>query len=158
MPPFFPLVLRAKLADWLASKGRTLKRPPTASALPQAVSRPAPAKPLPKPEAVAIAGPNPETEPVTQQASGLEVQLENRPESDPKGAPGTAPRSSSDILNTTLDLLENSEMDLPVDPETRMDDVRAVSRHHLKPLMKLYGKGQTWPAEALASACRRGAN
>lgn len=31
---------------------------------------------------------------------------------------------TSVIMNTTLDLLENSEADLPVDPQDRMDDVR----------------------------------
>ncbi|KAJ8342755.1 hypothetical protein SKAU_G00326830 [Synaphobranchus kaupii] len=123
---------KAKLAEWLASKGKTLKRPPIASALPQTVSRQAP-KPLPKLEAVTMARRNPETEPVTQQDSDLEIQmvkqpksspeLDAKPESDPKGVPETASFSSSDIMNTTLDLLENSEMDLPVDPEIRMDDV-----------------------------------
>ncbi|XP_035287478.1 cytoskeleton-associated protein 2 isoform X1 [Anguilla anguilla] len=124
---------KAKLAEWLASKGKTLKRPPIASALPQTVSRAAPSESLPKPEAVTEAGDNPETEPVTQRDSDPEIPLvqqpesspeaDAKPESDPKGAPETAPFSSSDIMNTTLDLLENSEMDLPVDPEIRMADV-----------------------------------
>lgn len=136
VPPFFPLVLRAKLAEWLASKGKALKRPPIASTLPQTASRPAPSKPLPKPEAVAVAAQNPEAEPVARQDSDLETQRVERPQSSPEaeakpetetpGVPATAPCSSSsaDIMNTTLDLLENSEMDLPVDPEPRMDDVR----------------------------------
>ncbi|XP_061104889.1 cytoskeleton-associated protein 2 [Conger conger] len=124
---------KVKLAEWLTSNGKTLKRPPAASALSRTISRPAPSKPLPKLEAVTNARPSCETEPVTEQESGPEVQLVEqaksspelnaKPESARKGVPETAPHASSDIMNTTLDLLENSEMDLPVDPEIRMDNV-----------------------------------
>lgn len=33
---------------------------------------------------------------------------------------------SRNIMNTTLDLLDNSDMDLPVDPEIRMESVRTM--------------------------------
>ncbi|KAJ8266072.1 hypothetical protein GJAV_G00125580 [Gymnothorax javanicus] len=206
---------KARLAEWLASKGKTLKRPPIASCLPQTASRPPPAKSFPKLEVVAKAGNNPETEPIIQQDSEPEIQdlerLQSSPELDAKEAapesvaeaapesqaeaapesqaeaapesqaeaapeshaeaapeshaeaapeshaeaapesqaeaapesqaevapesvaevapesaevaPSTTTFSSSNIMNTTLDLLENSEMDLPVDPEVRMEDV-----------------------------------
>ncbi|KAJ8384404.1 hypothetical protein AAFF_G00205370 [Aldrovandia affinis] len=122
---------KAKLADWLASKGRTLRRPPIASAQAQTLS--APPKSSRKPQPVADPERVMETDPVAQQDSNPEPrpaeqpksdpQPDARPGSDPEAAPGPADLSSPGIMNTTLDLLENSEMELPVDPEIRIEDV-----------------------------------
>ncbi|KAM4620226.1 uncharacterized protein ACJ7VT_006924 isoform 1-T2 [Polymixia lowei] len=103
---------RAKLAEWLASKGKTLKRPAMATAAP----------------------------PKTKVAIKPEIQIKSHIEPEPclhGHGPGTAAAQPKDsqrpekpahnstpqIKNTTLDLLENSDMDLPVDPEARMSDV-----------------------------------
>ncbi|KAG9351716.1 hypothetical protein JZ751_022967 [Albula glossodonta] len=125
---------KAKLAEWLASKGKTLKRPPVTSALLPTVSRTGSKSFLkPKPETVSEPKYMPEMEPVAQQDSDAEPKLaeelkcgaepDKKPGSDPEVVAEIANLSSSDIMNTTLDLLENSEMDLPVDPEVRMEDV-----------------------------------
>lgn len=112
---------RAKLAEWLASKGKTLKRPPISESLPTNSCRPAP---LSKPgtKATVIAQPKPVVQPESV-----------KPTSDNQTDDIEAPESelvqsnrSSNIVNTTLDLLDNSDMDLPVDPEIRMESVRIV--------------------------------
>ncbi|XP_036451720.1 cytoskeleton-associated protein 2 isoform X3 [Colossoma macropomum] len=81
---------KAKLAEWLASKGKTLKRPPmTEKAAPPA------SKPAPPPKA-------------TQEPSKSKPVFSSSP---------------SHIMNTTLDLLDSSVMDLPVDPEIRLESL-----------------------------------
>ncbi|RXN27598.1 cytoskeleton-associated 2-like protein [Labeo rohita] len=86
---------RAKLADWLASKGKALKRPPISEKSTTFTRNPKPA-------------PQPKTEP---KATII-----------PDNKTACSKRSSS-IMNTTLDLLDNSDMDLPVDPEIRMESL-----------------------------------
>uniref|UniRef100_A0A673MSI4 Cytoskeleton-associated protein 2-like n=1 Tax=Sinocyclocheilus rhinocerous TaxID=307959 RepID=A0A673MSI4_9TELE len=84
---------RAKLAEWLASKGKTLRRPPISENSATFSRKP---KPAPQPKT----GPNATTVPDNKTVCS---------------------RRSSNIMNTTLDLLDNSDMDLPVDPEIRME-------------------------------------
>lgn len=43
---------------------------------------------------------------------------------DTQGAEFTTHSQTPGIINTTLDLLENSDADLPVDPQDGVDDVR----------------------------------
>ncbi|XP_030648984.1 cytoskeleton-associated protein 2 [Chanos chanos] len=108
---------RAKLAEWLATKGRTLKRPPIAVTLapqtrqpevqPKIHPEPKCLQPQPPVESEAE-NPNPQTK--------ADIQTENAqvPEHEPAHSP-------SHIMNTTLDLMDNSDLDLPVDPEVRME-------------------------------------
>ncbi|XP_042355120.1 cytoskeleton-associated protein 2 [Plectropomus leopardus] len=103
---------RAKLAEWLASKGKTFKRPamttaeppktkvsakPDADLKPQSHTEPQPAAPC-----------NPEPEP------RLEA---HEPE------PATTHSHTPVLMNTTLDLLENSDADPPVEPQDSVDDI-----------------------------------
>lgn len=90
---------RAKLADWLASKGKTLKRP-VIMEKPTAPTRTSAAPPKP----VNLA----ETKQILSQASPVKPAFSSSP---------------SHIMNTTLDLLENSDIDLPVDPEIRIESL-----------------------------------
>uniref|UniRef100_A0A672NUF2 Cytoskeleton-associated protein 2-like n=1 Tax=Sinocyclocheilus grahami TaxID=75366 RepID=A0A672NUF2_SINGR len=86
---------RAKLAEWLASKGKTLRRPPISENSATFSRKP---KPAPQPKT----GPKATTVPDNKTVCS---------------------RRSSNIMNTTLDLLDNSDMDLPVDPEIRMESL-----------------------------------
>ncbi|KAG7484524.1 hypothetical protein MATL_G00050310 [Megalops atlanticus] len=123
---------RTKLAEWLTSKGKTLKRPPIALAASKTISRPA-LKSQPNPEPTAEHRQIPETETVVKSDTFPELQPvastkshpepNAKPETEPEEEPELAPSSTPNIMNTTLDLLDNSEMDLPVDPEIRMDDL-----------------------------------
>ncbi|XP_067288866.1 cytoskeleton-associated protein 2 [Pseudorasbora parva] len=112
---------RAKLAEWLASKGKALKRPPVSEKSAIFSQKPAPQpktgveatigvqfKPVIQPEAVK---PTPALQ--TDNQTDLKV-----PDDKPVCSSG-----SSNIMNTTLDLLDNSDMDLPVDPEIRMESL-----------------------------------
>ncbi|TDH04626.1 hypothetical protein EPR50_G00134700 [Perca flavescens] len=92
---------RAKLAEWLASKGRTFKRPAmtTAEASKTKVSAKPEADPEPGQEAH---NPGPAA---AAHCSGL------------------TPSQTPVTMSTTLDQLENSDADLPVDPQDGIDDV-----------------------------------
>ncbi|KPP73630.1 hypothetical protein Z043_107270 [Scleropages formosus] len=122
---------RAKLSDWLASKGRTLKRPPIASTLSKTSKlmcrvqskHPPSSQPQsnPKPTSPMHLGSNLESQVVAQSESVFESAAQ--PNLDPEPETKQAPTPSPDIMNTTLDLLDNSDMDLPVDPQVRMEDL-----------------------------------
>uniref|UniRef100_A0A674ACL8 Si:ch211-266i6.3 n=1 Tax=Salmo trutta TaxID=8032 RepID=A0A674ACL8_SALTR len=120
---------RVKLAEWLASKGKTLKRPPiSAVALPKY-------KPVVQPE--------PEVHPVSTAFSPQKTYVEPQPSDQTSQQPGPEPeptvRPKNDqvvpeqeaacastplIMNTKLDLLDNSDTYfLPVDPEVQINDV-----------------------------------
>ncbi|KAK6322384.1 hypothetical protein J4Q44_G00071760 [Coregonus suidteri] len=120
---------RAKLAEWLASKGKTLKRPPiSAVALPKY-------KPVVQPEPEV----HPESTAFSQQKTNVEPQPSDQKSQQPGPEPEPTVRPKNDqvvpeleaacastplIMNMTLDLLDNSDTDfLPVDPEVRMNDV-----------------------------------
>ncbi|XP_057177320.1 cytoskeleton-associated protein 2 isoform X2 [Triplophysa rosa] len=113
---------RAKLAEWLASKGKTIKRPPILETLPTNSRKPVPLS-KPGPKTTSFAQPKPVTQPESVKPAHEkkpDSQTDNIKVSDSK--PVQSNRSSN-ILNTTLDLLDNSDMDLPVNPEIRMESV-----------------------------------
>ncbi|KAF7655677.1 hypothetical protein LDENG_00052390 [Lucifuga dentata] len=114
---------RAKLADWQASKGKTLKRPSTTTAAP------------PKTRTAMKPGNCLESQPHPCVAAQPSVQCDPEPLLDDQRSDTAAQcadtqeaermthNSSQLIMNTTLDLLEHSDVDLPVDPQTRVDDI-----------------------------------
>lgn len=115
---------RAKLAEWLASKGKTLKRPAMTAAVPSktkvSVKTETHVKPQPDPE--------------PQMAAQCELELDPSEEVEKLESP--VPADCEDkvtelksrirtpgIMNTTLDLLESSDSDLLDDPQDRVDDI-----------------------------------
>ncbi|KAL7848487.1 hypothetical protein AOLI_G00232050 [Acnodon oligacanthus] len=113
---------KAKLAEWLASKGKTLKRPPMTEKAAPPASKPAP-PPKAAQEPSKVAQLEPQAEPEENQP-GCEETSNNQPERDlvPQSEPVFS-SSPSHIMNTTLDLLDSSDVDLPVDPEIRMESL-----------------------------------
>ncbi|XP_077098485.1 cytoskeleton-associated protein 2 [Siphateles boraxobius] len=113
---------RAKLAEWLASKGKTLKRPPVSEK-----SATLSQKPAPQPKTKAKAPIGAKSNPVIQtEAVKPTPALQTNNQTDNIKVPNNKPvysTGASNILNTTLDLLDNSDMDLPVDPEIRMESL-----------------------------------
>ncbi|XP_041807699.1 cytoskeleton-associated protein 2 [Chelmon rostratus] len=109
---------RAKLAEWLASKGKSLKRPAMTTAVPSKT----------KVSAKLEAGLKSQSQPAVQCNPEPEPKLEaHKPDSaapcaDTQGAELPAPSQTPVIMNTTLDL-ESSDADLLVDPQDRVDDV-----------------------------------
>uniref|UniRef100_A0A3P8Z9W0 Cytoskeleton-associated protein 2 C-terminal domain-containing protein n=1 Tax=Esox lucius TaxID=8010 RepID=A0A3P8Z9W0_ESOLU len=103
---------RAKLAEWLASKGKVLKRPPISAVAPRSKQVLKPENKI-HPEVGQQEVRVVEPEPSVQPKNNLVVSEQKET--------CTAPPL---IMNTTLDLLDNSDTDfLPVDPEIRMNDV-----------------------------------
>lgn len=111
---------RAKLAGWLASKGKTLKRPPMAASTKVSVkSKPEP-KVLPQPAERSSTQPRLDTQEPDHGAAASAA-----PQSAIKQEAAVVTTSQTPaIINTTLDLLENSNADLPVEPQDKIDDVR----------------------------------
>ncbi|KAG8008209.1 Cytoskeleton-associated protein 2 [Nibea albiflora] len=108
---------RAKLAQWQASKGKTFKRPAMTAA-----AAPPKTKVCAKPKANL----QPESQPAAQRNPEPELSVEaHKPDSaaDAQGAESTAHSRTPAIMDTTIDLLSNSDADLPVDPQDRMDDI-----------------------------------
>lgn len=111
---------RAKLAVWLASKGKTLKRPAMGAAAPSTKS-----KVSTKP------GVHPKSQMKSQHAPNCKLEpevKENKPalSADNQEVVNTETRTSL-IMNTTLDLLENSALDLSVEPQdSGMDRVDEI--------------------------------
>ncbi|XP_068187851.1 cytoskeleton-associated protein 2 [Antennarius striatus] len=99
---------RAKLAEWKASKGKTLKRPAMTTAAPSKTS--ASAKPKADPEAK------------LQLASQCNPQNEPHAEADPLRAKSTTHSTTSGIMETSLDLLDASHAD-PGDPQEEVNDI-----------------------------------
>ncbi|KAL6099164.1 ckap2 [Pungitius sinensis] len=97
---------RAKLADWLASKGKTFKRPPSTAAELSKTRVPAKAKEDLNPQARLAAQNQPEPR--------LEAC---KPESE--GALLKTQSQTPAIMNTTLELLENSD----IDQQDSVDDI-----------------------------------
>lgn len=78
----------------------------------------------PGPKATSIAQPKPviqSVKPAPEKNPDIQVDDLKVSESKPVQS-----NRSSNIMNTTLDLLDNSDMDLPVDPEIRMESVRII--------------------------------
>ncbi|XP_053187530.1 cytoskeleton-associated protein 2 [Scomber japonicus] len=122
---------RAKLADWLASKGKTLKRPAVTAAAAASSKTKVSAPAKPEAERKPQSHPHIEPQPVAQCNPKPEPRLEaQKPDSpaaalcaDIQGAGLSTHSQTPVIMNTTLDLLENSDADLPVDPQDRVDDI-----------------------------------
>uniref|UniRef100_A0A671Q5R8 Si:ch211-266i6.3 n=1 Tax=Sinocyclocheilus anshuiensis TaxID=1608454 RepID=A0A671Q5R8_9TELE len=117
---------RAKLAEW---KGKTLKRSPILEKSATFSRNPKPA-PLPKTGPKATIGA--QSEPVVQsEAVKPTAALKTDNQTNDIEVPDNktvCSRRSSNIMNTSLDLLDTSDMDLPVDPEIRMESVRTIKR------------------------------
>ncbi|XP_040906742.1 cytoskeleton-associated protein 2 [Toxotes jaculatrix] len=114
---------RAKLAEWLASKGKTFKRPAMTTAAP-------PKTKVSKPEAVLKTQPHVEPEADAQPRPEPQPSLEaHKPDSavadsaDLQGADLTTHNQTPVIMNTTLELLENSDADQLIDPQDTVDDI-----------------------------------
>ncbi len=105
---------RAKFAEW---KGKTLKRPATFSRNP---------KPAPWPKTGPKATIGAQSEPVVQsEAVKPTAALKTDDQTNDIEVPDNktvCSRRSSNIMNTTLDLQNISDMDLPVDPEIKMEE------------------------------------
>ncbi|KAJ7996734.1 hypothetical protein DPEC_G00240100 [Dallia pectoralis] len=102
---------RAKLADWLASKGKILKRPPISASAPRS-------KQVLKPE------PKIRPEVIQQETIIADPEPVSQPENSPVFSEPKTCTLTPMIMNTTLDLIDNSDTDcLPVDPEISMNDV-----------------------------------
>ncbi|XP_047462260.1 cytoskeleton-associated protein 2 [Mugil cephalus] len=125
---------RAKLAEWMASKGKTFKRPAMAAAAAPAKTKAgakpaADVKPQSEPEPQAEPEPEPQTEVQLaahcQPEAGLEGhELDSAAQcADMKEAEPPAHGQTPVIMNTTLDLLENSDADLSFEPQEKVDDI-----------------------------------
>uniref|UniRef100_A0A4W5JZ06 Si:ch211-266i6.3 n=1 Tax=Hucho hucho TaxID=62062 RepID=A0A4W5JZ06_9TELE len=133
---------RTKLAEWLASKGKTLKRPPISAVAPPK------SKPFVQPEPDV----HPESTAVSQLETNVAPQPVDQEPQQPVDEPEPTVRLKNDqvvikqeaacastplTMNTTLDLLDNSDTDfLPVDPEVRMNDIVVNLRDALEALEK----------------------
>lgn len=109
---------RAKLAGWLASKGKTFKRPAMTTAAPPKTN-------ISKPRADLRSQSHAEPQPTAQCNPEIEPSLEKHgPDStaadcaDTQGAELTKFNQTPEIGNTTLELLENS-----VDTQDSVDDI-----------------------------------
>lgn len=118
----FPFFLRAKLAGWLASKGKTLKRPPLTAASKVSVK----SKPEPKvlPQVAELSNTQPRLEDQEPDHSAITTAAPQSAQK-PEAAVMTTNQTPT-IMNTTLDLLENSDGDVPVEPQDKIDDVRKL--------------------------------
>ncbi|TRY89239.1 hypothetical protein DNTS_025403 [Danionella cerebrum] len=106
--------IRAKLADWLASKGKTLKRPP----IPETSQKPA-MKTQTGPKPTTRAQPNLESAKETLAANSKNPKDVKDPENQPM-----SPAGSTNIMNITLDLLDDEEEeDPPADTEITLESL-----------------------------------
>ncbi|KAG7322703.1 hypothetical protein KOW79_014049 [Hemibagrus wyckioides] len=102
---------RKKLADWLALKGKTQKRPAIMGKSASQTCKPrlgAEGEDKAQPEA-------------SEQAEVVPVNETHKSEV-PQRKPAFS-NTPSHILNTTLDLLDNSDTELPAEPEIRMESL-----------------------------------
>lgn len=115
---------REKLAEWLASKGKSLKRPAMTAVLPSKNKVSA------KPDADVKPQSDPDPQPAAQHKLEWDpspvVQKLDSPvpahDGENKGAELKTHSQTPGIMNTTLDLLESSGSDL-LDPQDRVDDI-----------------------------------
>ncbi|XP_061558526.1 cytoskeleton-associated protein 2 [Phycodurus eques] len=101
---------RAKLAVWLASKGKTLKRPAMTSARPE-VKRSASVNPK---AGVKSQRDEAKSEPELALSQCKQNPAVSAPDPEAQEAPATVQTQTPVMLNTTLDLVENPDLDLPV--------------------------------------------
>lgn len=122
---------RAKLSGWLASKGKTLKRPAMSTAPPSKTKSSAKPKPNLELQPQPATQCKPEPEPCLEAQKSDQTAAAAAQYAVTQAAELTVHSQTSAIMNTSLDLLENSDGDLPLDPEDRMDDVRKHTRCQL---------------------------
>uniref|UniRef100_A0A671NEH8 Si:ch211-266i6.3 n=1 Tax=Sinocyclocheilus anshuiensis TaxID=1608454 RepID=A0A671NEH8_9TELE len=115
---------RAKLAEWLASKGKALKRHPISEKSSAFSLKPKPA-PQPKTGPKATIGSQSEHAVQTEAVKPTAALKPDNQTNDIEVPDNktVCSRRSSNIMNTTLDFLDNSDMDLPVDLEIRMESL-----------------------------------
>lgn len=112
----------------MASKGKTFKRPAMTTVAPSKTKVSAKPEADLKPQSQSHVDPQPAAQCNPEPEPSLEA---HKPDSaahcaDTQGAESTIHSQTPVIMNTTLDLLENSDADLPVDPQDRVDDVRKL--------------------------------
>ncbi|XP_031167012.2 cytoskeleton-associated protein 2 [Sander lucioperca] len=110
---------RAKLAEWLASKGKTFKRPAMTTAEPSKTKVSAKPEADPEPQSTSCVEP----QPTAQCNPEPEPRLEAHKPGPAAHCSGLTPSQTPAIMNTTLDLLENSDAELPVGSQDSMDEV-----------------------------------
>ncbi|XP_018547017.1 cytoskeleton-associated protein 2 [Lates calcarifer] len=113
---------RAKLAEWLASKGKTFKRPAMTTAAPPKTNT---SKPGTGPKSQSHVEPQPAAQCKPQPEPSLEVHQPHSPAANcanTQGAELTTYNKTPVIMNTSLELLENSDVDL-LDPQDSVDDI-----------------------------------
>ncbi|XP_074528205.1 uncharacterized protein LOC141791546 [Halichoeres trimaculatus] len=115
---------RAKLADWLASKGKTSKRPAMVTAAQSKIKASAKPKAEPKPQSQVERQP-----PIQHNTKPEPRSAAHKPDTaaalcaDTQIAEVTTQIQTPAIMNTTLDLLENSDEDLFDSQQDRVDDI-----------------------------------
>uniref|UniRef100_A0A8C9Z9A2 Si:ch211-266i6.3 n=1 Tax=Sander lucioperca TaxID=283035 RepID=A0A8C9Z9A2_SANLU len=109
---------RAKLAEWLASKGKTFKRPAMTTAEPSKTKVSAKPEADPEPQSTSCVEP----QPTAQCNPEPEPRLEAHKPGPAAHCSGLTPSQTPAIMNTTLDLLENSDAELPVGSQDSMDE------------------------------------
>ncbi|KAM4726165.1 cytoskeleton-associated protein 2 [Anableps anableps] len=116
---------RAKLAEWLASKGKTLKRPAMTAIAPSKtkvsakvkVDPEVPGKAELQPAAQCRAEPDPRLK-----VRNLEHEIP-APSAEAQREEIRAQSPTPEIMNTTLDLLDDSAADLSAEPQGKIDDI-----------------------------------
>ncbi len=123
---------RAKFAE---RKGKTLKMPSISEKSATFSRNP---KPAPRPKTGPKATIGAQSEPVVQsEAVQPTAALKTDDQTNDVEVPDNktvCSRRSSDIMNTTVDLQNNSDLSLPVDPEIRMESVRTRRVFIVKPI------------------------
>nr|XP_019941292.1 PREDICTED: cytoskeleton-associated protein 2-like [Paralichthys olivaceus] len=109
---------RAKLAEWLASKGKTFKRPAMTTAAPPKTNASKPGADL-KSQSRAEPRPAAQCKPETQAPKADSTAADC---TDTQEAAMTTCNQTPKIINATLELLM-SDVDLPVDPQDSVDDI-----------------------------------
>ncbi|KAJ3589160.1 hypothetical protein NHX12_010008 [Muraenolepis orangiensis] len=109
---------RAKLADWLASKGKALKRP-----LPAKTTK-VPLKPQVEPKSTIQCDPEPEPSQDPAASTAVVPVLSANLPRETVGLEDSASDTSSPLnMSTTQDLLDYSDTDLPVESQPRGNDI-----------------------------------
>ncbi|XP_014327125.1 cytoskeleton-associated protein 2-like [Xiphophorus maculatus] len=111
---------RAKLAEWLASKGKTLKRPAMTTMAPPKAKLATTVKVDPKvPENVDL---EPGAQCSVEPNRSVEHEILASPVESQREEGGSAQSPIPGIMNTTLDVLDDSEADLS-EPQGSVDDI-----------------------------------
>ncbi|XP_069003172.1 cytoskeleton-associated protein 2 [Embiotoca jacksoni] len=113
---------RAKLSEWMASKGKMFKRPAMTTAVPSKSKVSAKPGADLKPQSRSDVDPRPPS-PLTKPVEAQKPVAAAGDCADDQRADLTANSQSPVIMNTTLHLLDNSDGDLLFDPQDRVDDI-----------------------------------